>query len=329
MSGHTSVHTHNLDSFEQLNQAVRGARSEVVQLDRGHVRGYLTDMSVSGLPVNTGVFSVGVRARGVLNDDRVTIGMLTGCTNRVTHWSHEMHPADVLVTPPGIEHDARYYGGASFAVISLDQTDIDAAFGSEPRLCELGAWQKNHFSADSYASGFGMRRLRNIFARLQSKDANWSRDAAEFWKHSIVEAMVAAVLANQPLESNGHLASAMRIVRKLEDYIGSVGLRPVHVAEICREIRVSRRTLHRAFYDALGMGPVTYLRYRRLCNIRSILRCSDPATTRIADVAMQYGFLDMGRFAGYYRLLFDECPSQTLGRRFDRSGSRSVHLTGR
>jgi AraC family ethanolamine operon transcriptional activator len=326
MTGYATVDTRNLDSFEELNYAVRGAHSEVVQLDRGQVRGHLTHMSVGGLPLNLGAFSLGVRARGVLSDDRVTIGMLTGYTNRVTHWSYEMHPGDVLVTPPGVDHDGRYYGGASFAVISLDRADIDSVFGSEPRLREPGTWQKNHFRAEPQAAELVMRRLHRIFACIEAKNAIWNRDAAAFWKRSIVDAMTETILASQPSERDGPLPSAMRIVRKVEDYVDAGGSRPVHISEICSGIRVSRRTLHRAFYDAMGIGPVTFLRYRRLCKIRTILRCSDPTTTTIADVAMQHGFLDLGRFAGYYRSLFDECPSQTLGRRFDRSASRSVHL---
>jgi AraC-like DNA-binding protein len=317
MSGSTSVHTRNLSSFEQLNDAVRGARSEVVQLEPGRVRGYLTHMSVDGLPVNVGAFSVGVRARGVLSDDRVTIGMLTGCTNRVTQWSHEMHPADVLVTPPAVEHDGRYYGGASFAVISLGQADIDAVFGSEPRLRELGVWQKKHFHADAHTGALVVRRLRDILARLQASNVTWDADAAAFWKRSIIEAMTATILENVPSDRDSAPSPATRIVSKVEDYIAAAGSRPIHISEICNAVHLSRRTLHRAFHDAIGIGPVAFLRDKRLCAIRSVLRNSDPATTTIADVAMQQGFLNLGRFSGYYRSLFDECPSQTLGQRFD------------
>jgi hypothetical protein len=51
---------------------------------------------------------------------------------------------------------------------------------------------------------------------------------------------------------------------------------------------------------------------RILCSVHLTLRSSDPATTTIADVAMEQGFLNLGRFSGYYRSLFDECPSRTL-----------------
>ena len=312
MSEHISVQTRSIDSFEEIDDAIRGAHIETVQLERGRLRGHMTHMSVGGLPVATGAFSVGLRATGVLSDDRVTIAVLTGVTGRVTQWSYEIHPADVLVMPAGVDHDARFYGGASYAVISLDQADIDAAFATEPRLRQLGSSPKRHFRADKHGGEYVIRRLRDIIARLAAGDVTWNADAAEFWKQSIIETMTATVLASTPSELDGPLLSAKRIVRKVEDYIEAAGSRPIHISELCREVYVSRRTLHRAFYDAVGIGPVAFLRCRRLCAVHSTLRSSDPATTTIADVAMQQGFLNLGRFSGYYRSLFGECPSRTL-----------------
>lgn len=61
-----------------------------------------------------------------------------------------------------------------------------------------------------------------------------------------------------------YLPSAMRLVRDVEDYLRTAGTRPVHVSEICTELRLSRRSLHRAFHEVFGVGPVTFLRYKRL-----------------------------------------------------------------
>ena len=283
-------------------------------------------MLVGGMPLSVGAFSVGVRTRGVLSDDRVTIGMLTGCTDRVTHWSHEMHPADILVIPPGDAHDGRYHGGASYAAISLDEADIASVLGAEPRLGELGAVPKTHFRADPREGEFVIRRLRDIVARLEDIKSTWNADAAAFWKRSIIELMTATILSNEPSDRDSHLLSARRIVDKVENYIEAIGLRPVHISEICKEVHVSRRTLHRAFCDAIGIGPVAFLRFRRLCCVHSVLRNSDPATTTIAEVAMGQGFLNLGRFSGYYHSLFDEYPSETLAG-FYASTSRSNNFT--
>ena len=48
--------------------------------------------------------------------------------------------------------------------------------------------------------------------------------------------------------------------------------------------------------------------------VRRALASSDPRQTRVADIAMHYGFWELGRFAGAYRAMFGELPSATLRR---------------
>ena len=182
------------------------------------------------------------------------------------------------------------------------------------------------FAPISAAVEFVIRRLRDVVSRLEDTRSRWNADAAAFWKRSIIEVMTATILSDEPADQDGPMLSARRIVAKVENYIEASGLRPVHISEICSEVHVSRRTLHRAFHDAIGIGPVAFLRCRRLCCVHSVLRSSDPATTTIAEVAMDQGFLNLGRFSGYYHELFDEYPSETLAN-FDAATFRSKSLT--
>jgi AraC-like DNA-binding protein len=318
MSAPVSVGTHSVESVEELRRVVPSARTEVTQVDRGRLQGSLTHFSVGGLPLDLGKFSLGVRSRGVVSEDRITIGMLTGRTNRVTHWSHEMQPADVVVWSPKAEHDARYYGGASVAVISLTASDLEAIFGSEPRWRETGAWTRNHYRPAVHEGGRTVQLLQKIVAGLQANGENLSADAAEFWKRAIVEAMTATVLQGLSSEMDGPRPSALRIVGKVEEHIEAGGSKPFHISEICSRLHVSRRTLHRAFHDAIGMGPLAFLRRKRLCVVQETLRSSDPQKTTVARVAIEHGFINLGRFSGDYYLLFSEYPSQTLGVHYRR-----------
>jgi AraC-like DNA-binding protein len=68
------------------------------------------------------------------------------------------------------------------------------------------------------------------------------------------------------------------------------------------------------------MSPGQYARLRRLNLVRAALRRADPAATSIAEIARQYGFSELGRFAAAYRTAFGETPSATL--RGGRSGLR-------
>ena len=125
--------------------------------------------------------------------------------------------------------------------------------------------------------------------------------------------MTGTIVHALPSDSSAHLSSASQLVGKVDDYLEAAGLRPVHISEICAHLNVTRRTLHRAFFDVLGLGPITFLRHKRLCAIHSVLRDNDPATTTVARVAIQHGFIELGRFSHYYHSLFGEYPSETLG----------------
>src|SRR6266550_7722579 len=171
VSAPVSVGTRGVASVEELNRVVPTARTEVTQVERGCLQGALTHFSIGGLPLDLGRFSLGVRSRGIVSGDRITIGMLTGRTNRVTHWSYDMQPGDVVVWSPKAEHDARYYGGASVVVISLTISDLESIFGSEPRWREPGAWTRNHYRPAAHEGARIIGVLREIVAGLQANGA--------------------------------------------------------------------------------------------------------------------------------------------------------------
>ena len=63
------------------------------------------------------------------------------------------------------------------------------------------------------------------------------------------------------------------------------------------------------------MSPgMSFLKQRRFEAANRALLAADSAETRVTDVALRYGFFQMGRFAVEYRRIFQESPSQTLRR---------------
>jgi transcriptional regulator GlxA family with amidase domain len=98
-----------------------------------------------------------------------------------------------------------------------------------------------------------------------------------------------------------------RVRNFLRDNLGE----PVTVAELSRLAGVSERTLRAAFHDVLGLSPKRYAIAQRLKAARDALSAADPGTT-VTDVAMSFGFFELGRFAGRYRRAFGESPSRTL-----------------
>jgi transcriptional regulator GlxA family with amidase domain len=70
--------------------------------------------------------------------------------------------------------------------------------------------------------------------------------------------------------------------------------------------------LERTFQRELQMSPSQYILTRRLIAANKALKQSSSDNTHVTQVAMEYGFNHLGRFAGAYSEHFGELPSKTL-----------------
>jgi AraC family ethanolamine operon transcriptional activator len=87
------------------------------------------------------------------------------------------------------------------------------------------------------------------------------------------------------------------------------------IVDVCLSVGVSERALQYAFQTCVGVSPLAYIRRCRLNRVRSTLLTADAKVTTVTQVAMQFGFLHLGRFAGEYKQIFEELPTATLARR--------------
>jgi transcriptional regulator GlxA family with amidase domain len=138
-------------------------------------------------------------------------------------------------------------------------------------------------------------------------------EAAYGLEQALIEAMINCVAASDPGEDSAarrrHTAIMQRFQAALEASDGVA----VYLTDMCAKIGVSGRTLRLCCQEHLGMGPKRYLLLRRMHLARRALRESATATS-VTDVATQFGFWELGRFAVEYRSLFGESPSKTLRR---------------
>lgn len=108
------------------------------------------------------------------------------------------------------------------------------------------------------------------------------------------------------------LRNHWRYLRKARDFIESHLDKPIGLTTLCQATGVSSRTLEYAFREAFGVGPLNFIKIRRLKASRKALQRGDPANNSIKSVAMQFGFWHLGHFAHDYKKLFGESPSETL-----------------
>jgi AraC-like DNA-binding protein len=105
-----------------------------------------------------------------------------------------------------------------------------------------------------------------------------------------------------------------QIVELIEAMARELTDEPLHIDHICRAAGVSERTLRNAFQAIYGSPPYRHLRTMRMREARMALLSPASPTQTVTEVAMHFGFLELGRFSVEYRRAFGECPSATLRR---------------
>jgi len=308
-----SFSRHTIDSIDALKNPVDGANAEIVQLGSGQISGNLSRATIGDVSFSKGSFSLPIRASGVLSETRLTVGVILECSGCLRARQGTGHRGDFLIHPPGFDHHCVFTSGASFAGLCIDTIDMAAIFNREGRLADPSFWTRpiQCRPHDHRAAAELERRLRLVFAHLASQKS-LPVSTGDFLKMSVVEAFAAPVIDASVASQSSSTASAIKIVSEVENYVDGRSFRLVHISELCGHLKISRRTLHRCFDDALGIGPGTFLRQKRLCSVHSMLRRLDPRTANVTQVATDFGFLELGRFAKQYRQLFGEYPNETL-----------------
>jgi transcriptional regulator GlxA family with amidase domain len=105
-----------------------------------------------------------------------------------------------------------------------------------------------------------------------------------------------------------------QIVELIEEMARQLTDEPLHIDHICRAAGVSQRTLRNAFQAIYRSSPYRHLRTMRMGEARKALLSPARSTQTVTEVAMHFGFLELGRFSVEYRRAFGERPSATLRR---------------
>ncbi|WGV98301.1 helix-turn-helix domain-containing protein [Vibrio sp. YMD68] len=103
-------------------------------------------------------------------------------------------------------------------------------------------------------------------------------------------------------------------VRRAIDYLKQYANELPSMHELCTVSQLSERNLQYGFKDYTGVSPMQYRKLLRLNNVRKELLRSSRNNTQVMDIALKWGFFELGRFSRDYKLLFEELPSETLKR---------------
>jgi AraC family ethanolamine operon transcriptional activator len=217
--------------------------------------------------------------------------------------------------------------------ITIEQSSFDRVISSISQPDELDRLLKQPVLKLPVARAADARRrlLRLFEVACAASHSSDFGDIEDHLEHALTTQIV-QLLTDQ--EFDRHQVSVGSpsgfIVDKSHQLTIADGRNPLKVLDICRKLRVSRRSVQNGFQSVVEMTPVKYMRCVRLNGVRRALLETSADELSIGDAAARWGFLHLSHFAAQYRALFGELPSKTsraqqAGAREANSPSSSVH----
>lgn len=307
-----------ISQVEDLQHAVLGAGLEATQMSRAPVNGSLAVTHHDDIVLNTGLIGGRVSLNGMLSESLFTFGLGLILTPGSRQWLKEVETGDIGIFLPGNEHDAIYGPGSSYAALTLSAESLEAAAAQFDLALDP-------FSLGG--SGLHRRRLCNSrLATLQrlflavhrgSNDggSNGGGTGAKQLCRQLLTDLVQH-LGQEPRTPVGRIdpRGQVRIVARARAFIQEHLDQPLTIKAIAAAASTSSRTLHRTFMAVLGESPYSYVLKQRLHRIRHDLLSEAELSVTISTLANRWGLGELGRFAGWYRELFAELPSETRER---------------
>ena len=139
-------------------------------------------------------------------------------------------------------------------------------------------------------------------------------EVARAIEEALVEAMILCLTEGHSDDVRNVHRHRARVMRRLEEVLTSTPDSPLYMPQLCATVGASYTTLHDCCQEYLGMSPKRYLWLRRMQLVRRALRIADAEKTTVTEIATDYGFWELGRFAVAYRSVFGEAPSAALRR---------------
>ena len=303
--------------IDDLGHVLYGANSLTVPLGSGAPKGTILLASIGDILLGTGKWDANVRFRGGVYTDRVSLGMKLDSVS--THFSFrsatEVLPGDLYAWTRGDAVDYRVTGPYRYAFISLTPELLIKHGGEDAQRGDVAFWERCRWSrAPQAVRALIVRSVESFVAQVSRPGWSLSAGAVRQFQSELIEPFLWGFMFDERQSRERHVLSGAAIVRTVEDWVDGQPPETVQISDLCRALRLSRRTLQRAFTQTLGMGPARYLTIRRLTAVRQALQRGDPAATTVTDTALKYGFWELGRFATDYRRVFGERPSETLTR---------------
>jgi len=220
-----------------------------------------------------------------------------------------LHEGDSMIHAPGSEYTTLYSADCRKLIVKIPKD-----------LLQQSAREFGYLSANA-AILFGTNPIlfpgsgpaSNLLSDILEQDSAKLSDRAALYYAKLFSNAILDIYDSNLCHSESLSSSHHRHIRLICDHVLANLTADIPVDELARMCRISRKSLYNLFERETGLTPSTYIRRLKLETIHSELS-TDQRVRNVTQVALKYGFTNLGRFSAQYREHIGELPSETLRR---------------
>ncbi|EIK95736.1 AraC family transcriptional regulator [Pseudomonas sp. M47T1] len=223
---------------------------------------------------------------------------------------HYLAPGELLLINPDDPVDLTYSADCEKFIVKVPVRLLDG-------LCEQQHWALPEGGVRFLEHRYRLDDLHGLVSLLGMV----CQEAEEAEPQPLVQAHYTQIVASKllsltrtnvnPVTGHERPLNFERVVDYIDHHLGD----ELGSEALARLAQVSVRSLYGLFERNACTTPANYIRQRRLARVHACLVDPTCKVRSLSELAMDYGFLHLGRFSESYRKQFGELPSDTLKRR--------------
>lgn len=286
------------------------------QLSRGCFKGSLSSITHDGVTFFRESLGQSVFQTGCAATEQITIAMACDLSGQA-YWNDRLIESDAVIAfAPGREFALRtpvrsMCVGLSIPTARLAARDPSQTADDWQRLLRTKDCWSDPRPSESRLS----QRIARLFDTLShpSESSALCSDSFDQTLEDVLDDLREVMDMRVELGHRLRADSYPRIARKARAAMLDQLEEPLRINALCARLGCSPRALQYAFQSVFDVKPVAYFRSLRLTAARRAL-LGPHRTMTVQDVAAQFGFGHLPRFAQEYAQMFGELPSQSLAR---------------
>lgn len=155
--------------------------------------------------------------------------------------------------------------------------------------------------------------LHNLLLDILDQEYNSRSERVNLYYSKLLSNAILSTYSSDAVQPHDTPAPGHRYIRRIRDYVLDNITGDIQVDELARLCRISRKSLYNLFERETAITPSAYIRQLKLEAVHAELSTNMRIRT-ITEVALKYGFTNLGRFSAQYRNYVGELPSETLKR---------------